>query len=215
MGGTSERCWIATVSVRRAGSTTDDDRVVFASEAGALSIPADRIRAKGRLRPGTMLVVNTTQGRLLHDDDVLEELASLRPYAALGCRTACLRRHAGRVRAGKHRQSTRRLRLRMFGYTREDLNMVLAPMAAAGEEPIGSMGNDAPLAVLSDRPQVLYSYFRQLFAQVTNPAIDPIRERVVMSLGVNLGAIGNILDETPQHARQDPPRAPGARRRVV
>src|SRR4030095_1516347 len=91
---------------------------------------------------------------------------------------------------------------RAFGYTTDELKMVLAPMASAGEEPAGSMGNDTPLAVLSTRPQLLFSYFRQLFAQVTNPAIDPIREQLVMSLAMNLGPQGNLLEETAEHAKQ-------------
>jgi glutamate synthase (NADPH) large chain len=177
---------------------TSDDRVVLASEAGALDVPADRIRAKGRLRPGTMLVVNTTQGRLLLDDDIQTELAERRPYARWILEQ---RRPIGASASADHESSALLDRLLQFGYTREEMRVILAPMAATGEEPIGSMGNDAPIAPLASRPQLLYSYFRQLFAQVTNPAIDPIRERVVMSLALPLGPVGNILDEAPEHAR--------------
>ncbi|MFL5561380.1 MAG: glutamate synthase large subunit [Gemmatimonadaceae bacterium] len=180
---------------------TDDDFVVLASEAGALTVASDRIRTKGRLEPGRMLVVNTLHGKLLDDESVKAELASLRPY----------RRWISEQRiaipttpdVAKQREASELARLqRAFGYTREALKMVLAPMAETGEEAVGSMGNDAPLAVLSFRPQLLFNYFRQQFAQVTNPAIDPIREQLVMSLGSFLGAQGNLLDESEEHARQ-------------
>ncbi len=181
---------------------TDDDVVVLASEAGALEIDNDRIRTKGRLNPGQMLIVNTVTGRILTNADLKSELGSLRPY----------RRWINEQRAPINAaavsydalESTVPLvqRQRAFGYTREELKTILAPMAETGEEAIGSMGTDTPLAVLSDRPQLLFSYFRQLFAQVTNPAIDPIREQLVMSLGMFLGPQGNLLDEKPEHARQ-------------
>ena len=180
---------------------TNDDLVVLASEAGALPFPPEKIRAKGRLQPGKMLLVNTTQGRILDDVELKEELASLRPYR----RWVADQRVPLPAPAGEEPPidaETLIARQRAFGYTAEELRMVLAPMAGSGEEPVGSMGNDTPLAVLSDRPQLLFAYFRQLFAQVTNPAIDPIRERVVMSLGMNVGPQGNLLDETPEHARQ-------------
>ncbi len=185
---------------------TDDDWVVLSSEAGALPIEAHRIRAKGRLQPGKMLIVNTTLGRLLSDDDVLAELASKRPYARLVAEQRLdlgsgSGSGSGSGTAGLEDVATPR-RLRLFGYTREELSMVLAPMAISGEEAIGSMGTDTPLAVLSEQPQLLFSYFKQLFAQVTNPAIDPIRERVVMSLVGFLGPQGNLLDETPQQTRR-------------
>ncbi|HEY1951418.1 MAG TPA: glutamate synthase central domain-containing protein, partial [Gemmatimonadaceae bacterium] len=180
---------------------TADDLVVLSSEAGALPVPVSDIRAKGRLEPGRMLVVNTTQGKILDDEAIKTELAMVRPY----------RRWVAEQRV--EGSGTSRLPLtaslvprptlqRAFGYTADELKMVLGPMALAGEEPAGSMGNDTPLAVLSQRPQLLFSYFRQMFAQVTNPAIDPIREQLVMSLAMNLGPQGNLLEETPEHARQ-------------
>jgi len=208
---------------------TADDLVVLASEAGALPIPVSEIRAKGRLEPGRMLVVNTTQGRILDDEQVKTELASVRPYrrwvaeervelealtATAGTATERVPDASG-VESGVQKlrldgslsdQSKRRLPLhllqRAFGYTADELKMVLGPMALAGEEPAGSMGNDTPLAVLSRRPQLVFSYFRQMFAQVTNPAIDPIREQLVMSLAMNLGPQGNLLEETAEHAKQ-------------
>jgi glutamate synthase domain-containing protein 2/glutamate synthase domain-containing protein 1/glutamate synthase domain-containing protein 3 len=181
---------------------TDDDVVVLASEAGALELKSDRIRTKGRLEPGRMLIVNTTLGRLRDDEEVKAELASLRPYRRwVEEQRVALPASPVAVSAPRIAASLARLQ-RAFGYTREELRMILAPMAETGEEAVGSMGDDAPLAVLSERPQLLFSYFRQLFAQVTNPAIDPIREQLVMSLGVFLGPQANLLDEKPEHARQ-------------
>src|SRR5450759_1322733 len=205
---------------------TSDDLVVLASEAGAVAIPVEIVRAKGRLEPGKMLVVNTTQGRILDDEALKTELASVRPYgrwvaeqrinlaelvAKNGANELQLREERdarGQLQVARseteHDDRTLSLQLlqRAFGYTADELKMVLGPMADAGEEPAGSMGNDTPLAVLSRRPQLLSSYFRQLFAQVTNPAIDPIREQLVMSLAMNLGPQSNLLDETAEHAKQ-------------
>ena len=215
---------------------TSDDLVVLASEAGAVAIPVQNIRAKGRLEPGKMLVVNTTQGRILDDEALKTELASVRPYRRWIAEerielSTLISKQQGQLR--EERDAISRLQLReerdprsqltedgrpetlhddralslharqrAFGYTADELKMVLGPMADAGEEPAGSMGNDTPLAVLSRRPQLLFSYFRQMFAQVTNPAIDPIREQLVMSLAMNLGPQCNLLDETAEHAKQ-------------
>ena len=181
---------------------TDDDFVVLASEAGALPVANHRVRTKGRLEPGRMLIVNTTQGRVLNDDDVKAALASLRPYRRWIDEQRVALAGAELVSTAT-RDAASLVRLqRTFGYTREELKMLLGPMAETGEEAIGSMGNDTPLAVLSERPQLLFSYFRQLFAQVTNPAIDPIREQLVMSLGIFLGPQANLLDEKPEQAKQ-------------
>jgi glutamate synthase domain-containing protein 2/glutamate synthase domain-containing protein 1/glutamate synthase domain-containing protein 3 len=181
---------------------TDDDVVVLASEAGALEIDTGRIRTKGRLNPGQMLIVNTVTGRILENTDLKSELGSLRPYRRwIAEQRAPIDAAAVSYDVPKSPVPLVQ-RQRAFGYTREELKTILAPMAETGEEAIGSMGTDTPLAVLSDRPQLLFSYFRQLFAQVTNPAIDPIREQLVMSLGMFLGPQGNLLDEKPEHARQ-------------
>jgi glutamate synthase (ferredoxin) len=180
---------------------TNDDLVVLASEAGALPFSADNIRVKGRLQPGRMLLVNTTQGRIIEDTELKEELTSLRPYRRWIAEQRVPLPELGAESKTPNPEWLVR-RQRAFGYTTEELRMVLAPMAAHAEEPVGSMGNDTPLAVLSDRPQLLFAYFKQVFAQVTNPAIDPIRERLVMSLKMPLGGQGNLLDETPEHARQ-------------
>jgi glutamate synthase (NADPH) large chain len=189
---------------------TADDLVVLASEAGALAIPVDDIRAKGRLEPGRMLVVNTTQGRILDDEALKMEMASVRPYRRwvaeqrIDLAALMVRREAARHADSAQPEHSLPLltRQRAFGYSADELKMILGPMADAGEEPAGSMGNDTPLAVLSARPQLLSSYFRQLFAQVTNPAIDPIREQLVMSLAMNLGPQRNLLAESVEHAKQ-------------
>ena len=182
---------------------TADDLVVLASEAGALPIATERIRAKGRLEPGRMFVVNTTTGQVLDDEAVKTELAMVRPY---GRWVAEHRVSIEDLKTTEHRPVQLPLSLfqrqRLFGYTADEIKMVLGPMADAAEEPAGSMGNDTPLAVLSDRPQLLFSYFRQMFAQVTNPAIDPMREQLVMSLAMNLGPQGNLLEVGAEHARQ-------------
>ncbi|MGI8402693.1 MAG: glutamate synthase large subunit [Gemmatimonadaceae bacterium] len=196
---------------------TADDFVVLSSEAGALDIPVANIRAKGRLEPGKMLVVNTTQGRILDDEAIKTELASVRPYrrwvaeqridleTLVADRNAAIQGEGAALetdRADSEHSMPLMARQQIFGYTADELKMVLGPMAEAGEEPAGSMGNDTPLAVLSRRPQLLSSYFRQMFAQVTNPAIDPIREQLVMSLAMNLGPQHNLLEETAEHAKQ-------------
>ena len=182
---------------------TDDDRVILASEAGALEVAPERIRSKGRLQPGRMLVVNTTQGRVLDDEAVKAELVSLRPYGRwIGEQQLPLGTSAHPGESAAIDGTALAAQQAVFGYTIEEQRMLLAPMAAAGEEAAGSMGNDAPLAVLSRRPQLLFSYFKQLFAQVTNPPIDPIREQLVMSLRVPLGARGNLLAESPTQAAQ-------------
>ncbi len=181
---------------------TDDDFVILASEAGALPVDVENVRSKGRLRPGNMLLVNTTQGRIVDGDELKGELAGLHPYRRwitterLPLETSSASRRSRLTGDALARQQI------AHGYTSEELDMVLAPMASTGEEPVGSMGNDAPIAALSQRPQLLFNYFRQLFAQVTNPAIDPIREQLVMSLGLNLGPTPNVLDAAPEAARQ-------------
>ena len=194
---------------------TADDFVILSSEAGALPVAVDNIRAKGRLEPGKMLVVNTTQGRILDDEAIKMELASTRPYRRWVSEQRIdleelLKERGERCQFEVERAQSEHpdhavplvVQQRAFGYTVDELKMVLGPMADAGEEPAGSMGNDTPLAVLSKRPQLLFSYFRQMFAQVTNPAIDPIREQLVMSLAMNLGPQGNLLEETAEHAKQ-------------
>ena len=179
---------------------THDDLVVMASETGVLDIAPERIKTKGRLQPGKMFLVDTVEGRIVSDKEIKHRLAGRQPYGEwLRENQITLDQlpEPSRVHASDH--DTILCRQRAFGYTDEDLRMILEPMASAGEEPVGSMGTDTPLACLSDRPQPLFNYFKQLFAQVTNPPIDPIREEMVMSLVSYIGTERNILEETPEN----------------
>jgi glutamate synthase (NADPH/NADH) large chain len=180
---------------------TDDGMVVMASEAGVLDIPEERIVKKWRLDPGRLLLVDTVAGAILDDGACKRQLAGRHPYAEW-IRAGTI--HLDELDRGGAPQEpdsgSVRIRQHLFGWTDEDLRLIVAPMAARGEEPVGSMGNDAPLAVLSRRPQPLFAYFKQLFAQVTNPPIDPIREASVMSLVCSLGAGGNLLEQGPAQA---------------
>ncbi|AKP87762.1 glutamate synthase-related protein [Achromobacter ruhlandii] len=176
---------------------TDDDMVILASEAGTLSIPENRIVKKWRLQPGKMFLIDLEQGRIIDDAEIKLQLANSRPYRQwierLQIKLESL--PAPRQAAVATQSSVSLLdRQQAFGWTQEDYKFILEPMASTGEEVIGSMGNDAPLAVLSDRAKPFYNYFRQLFAQVTNPPIDPIREQMVMSLVSFIGPKPNLLD---------------------
>ena len=176
---------------------TDDDMVILASEAGTLSIPENRIVKKWRLQPGKMFLIDLEQGRIIDDAEIKLQLANSRPYRQwierLQIKLESL--PAPRQAAVATQSSVSLLdRQQAFGWTQEDYKFILEPMASTGEEVIGSMGNDAPLAVLSDRAKPFYNYFRQLFAQVTNPPIDPIREQLVMSLVSFIGPKPNLLD---------------------
>ena len=179
---------------------TDDDLVVLASEAGVLDVPPENVRQKGRLQPGKMFLVDTTEGRIVSDREIKRRLAIRQPYAEWLKQwqiTLDQLPEPSRMHASDH--GTIVARQRVFGYTDEDIKMILEPMAASGEEPVGSMGTDTPLACLSDRPQPLFNYFKQLFAQVTNPPIDPIREEMVMSLISYIGTERNILAESAEN----------------
>ncbi|MGE5113259.1 MAG: glutamate synthase large subunit [Acidobacteriaceae bacterium] len=179
---------------------TNDDLVVLASEAGVLNIPPENVKRKGRLRPGRMFLVDTVAGRIVTDREIKESLAARQPYGEwLKENQITLEQLPEPYRVLGPDHDTIRCRQRAFGYTEEELRMILEPMANKGEEPIGSMGTDTPLACLSDRPQLLFNYFKQLFAQVTNPPIDPIREEMVMSLTSYIGTERNILEETPRN----------------
>ncbi len=172
---------------------TDDDYVVMASEVGVLDIPERRIVKKWRLQPGKMLLVDLEQGRIIDDAELKRTLATAKPYRAWIDRSRIALEDLPEPAPPQESEVSLLDRQQAFGYTQEDLKVVLAPMAQAGEEAIGSMGNDAALPVLSNRPKVLYNYFKQLFAQVTNPPIDPIREELVMSLVTFIGARPNLL----------------------
>ena len=182
---------------------TTDGLAIIASEAGVVEFPPEKIRKKGRLRPGHMFLVDTGEGREISDNEVKSKIARQKPYRRwLEENRIELRGLFDTPKLVKTKPRTIAQRMRVFGYTREELQMILTPMAANGQEPVGSMGNDTPLAVLSDKPKLLFNYFKQLFAQVTNPAIDPLREGLVMSLMVFTGKKRNLLAETPQHCRQ-------------
>jgi glutamate synthase (NADPH/NADH) large chain len=174
---------------------TDDDLVVMASESGVLPIPENKIVKKWRLQPGKMFLIDLEQGRIVDDEELKNQSPTPSPTASGSTTCACAGRVSAPSDAGPSAFKESLLdRQQAFGYTQEDIKFLLAPMAINGEEGIGSMGNDSPLAVLSDKNKPLYNYFKQLFAQVTNPPIDPIREAIVMSLNSFIGPKPNLLD---------------------
>ncbi len=181
---------------------TDDGLVVLASEAGVLDIPSEHVVRRGRLQPGRMFLVDTAAGRLVSDEEIKSDLAAAEPYADW--------LHAGMVRLAdlperehiSHTAASVARRQRTFGYTEEELRIILAPMARTGYEALGSMGTDSPIAVLSEKPRLLFDYFTQQFAQVTNPPLDAIREELVTSLATSIGPEANLLSATASHARQ-------------
>ncbi|HEY3332028.1 MAG TPA: glutamate synthase large subunit [Capsulimonadaceae bacterium] len=180
---------------------TKDDLVIMASEAGVLEIEPERILQKGRLQPGRMFLVDTTEGRIVSDEEIKNKIAGEHPYREwLNEHLVDLAKLPEEPVLPVEPHDTIIQRQQAFGYTFEDLRKLMTPMAASGIEATGSMGNDSPLAVLSDKPQNLYSYFKQLFAQVTNPPIDCIREEIITSTGVTIGAEGNLIDPKPESA---------------
>ena len=178
---------------------TTDDRVIMASETGVLPVDPAKIKEKGRLQPGKMFIVDLEQGRIISDDELKQNICSQKPYAEwlnkYKIRLDELPEPRVMFTHLEHDQIFKYQKA--FGYSTEDIDTIIAPMALDGKEPVGSMGSDVPLAILSDQPQHLSSYFKQLFAQVTNPPIDPIRERLVMSLATFAGNNGNLLAEDP------------------
>ncbi len=179
---------------------TKDDLLIMASETGVLQVKPEDVRYKGRLQPGRMLLADTVEGRIIPDEEIKERLWSRQPYAQwIRENQIKLDDLAEPTRFHPSDQDSIVTRQRAFGYTEEEIRMLMLPMAVEGQEPVGSMGTDTPLACLSDKPQPLFNYFKQLFAQVTNPAIDPIREELVMSLTSYIGTERNILEETPQN----------------
>jgi glutamate synthase (NADPH/NADH) large chain len=182
---------------------TADNRVVMASEAGVLDIPPDQIVAKGRLQPGRMFLVDTAEQRIVSDDELKKRVASEHPYDQW-VRDWLVRLTElpppPRVIEPDHETVLRRQEV--FGYTAEDVRMIINAMAMTGTDPVGAMGNDQALAVLSEKPQLLYSYFKQLFAQVTNPPIDAIREEIITATEMAIGPEGNLLEPEPQAAHQ-------------
>jgi glutamate synthase domain-containing protein 2/glutamate synthase domain-containing protein 1/glutamate synthase domain-containing protein 3 len=179
---------------------THDDLLIMASESGVLPVNPEDVKAKGRLQPGKMLLADLERGRIIPDDELKSILAERQPYGEwLKENQITIEKLPAPSRVLGSDHATILSRQRAFGYTEEDLKMLMLPMAVNGEEAVGSMGTDTPLACLSDKPQPLFNYFKQLFAQVTNPPIDSIREELVMSLTSYIGNERNILDETPQH----------------
>jgi glutamate synthase (NADPH) large chain len=178
---------------------TTDDRVIMASETGVLPIKPELIKEKGRLQPGKMFVVDLEEGRIISDEEIKQKICSQKPYNQWLNKYKIRLEELPQPRVMfTHLEHDEVFKYqKAFGYTTEDLEALITPMAVEGKEPVGSMGNDVPLAVLSDQPQHLSSYFKQLFAQVTNPPIDPIRERLVMSLATFVGNNGSLLEEDP------------------
>ncbi len=181
---------------------TKSGLVIMASEVGVLDIAPSDIKVSGRLKPGRIFFIDTELGRIIDDDELKKEVSGKRPYKNWNS-TNLVNLDNILSTGGKTAPNCDITeRLKAFGYTREDLKFIIKPMAEEGKEPVGSMGNDTPHAVLSLKPQLLYSYFKQLFAQVTNPAIDPIREEIVMSLDTFIGPGWNILEDIPKHSHK-------------
>ena len=187
---------------------TKDGLVVMASEVGVLDIAPENVLHKGRLQPGRMFLVDTEKGRIIADEEIKEGMAARKPYRQWLDENLVQLSELPEPKdlPPACDADTLLTRQQVFGYTLEDLRILMAPMAVNGQEAVGSMGNDTPLAVLSDRPQLLFNYFKQLFAQVTNPPIDPIREELVMSLMTTIGA-------EQQPVRRDAGALPPARAR--
>ncbi|MDY2642564.1 MAG: glutamate synthase large subunit [Mediterranea sp.] len=181
---------------------TKNDTMVVASEVGVMDFEPADIKEKGCLQPGKILLVDTQEGKIYYDGELKRQLAEAKPYRSW---LAANRIELDELKSGRkvaHSVSHYEANLRAFGYTKEDVEKIITPMAQQGAEPISAMGNDTPLAVLSDKPQLLFNYFRQQFAQVTNPPIDPIREELVMSLTEYIGAVGmNILTPNESHCK--------------
>jgi glutamate synthase (NADPH/NADH) large chain len=182
---------------------THDDRVVMASEVGVLPIEPDNVKFKGRLQPGKMFLVDFDQGRMIPDEEVKHEFASRQPYHQWlsNQRISLAQLEPGQEAHGFNQQDLMP-RMRAFGYTSETMQFMLLPLVKEGRDPVGSMGNDAALACMSDKSRMIYDYFKQLFAQVTNPAIDSIREEVVMSLQCYIGPEKNLLESSEEHAHR-------------
>ncbi len=182
---------------------TKDDLVIMASEVGVLDVAPERILQKGRLQPGRMFLIDTEQGRIVADEEIKEAVAGERPYRQwLNENLVSLEKLPEAPHAHELDHQTVLLRQQAFGYTYEDLRLLMAPMGQDGVEAVGSMGTDTPLAVLSNKPQLLYNYFKQLFAQVTNPPIDCIREEIITSTETTIGAERNLLLPEPESCKQ-------------
>ncbi len=179
---------------------TSDEQVIMASEVGVLDVPQEKIVRKWRLQPGKMFLVDLVEGRIVDDEEIKQSLSRRKPYREWLNKYHIVLPEAKSYGIQNATENLVKVQ-KAFGYTEEDLEVILKPMAEKGEEPVGSMGNDTPLAVLSYRPQLLFNYFKQLFAQVTNPPLDSIREKVVMTLEADIGREGNLLEENPEDCR--------------
>jgi len=182
---------------------TKNDLIVMASETGVQDFPAEEIAAKGRLRPGKLLLVDTQEGRIIPDEEIKSKISNQKPYTKWVEKNRITFNQIQPKRPVKiqfHPDELHQMHL-IFGYNREDIENILIPMVDDHKEPVGSMGTDTPIAVFSEKPQRLFNYFKQVFAQVTNPAIDPIREKLVMTLTSYIGREGSLLEETPEHCR--------------
>ena len=183
---------------------TKDDLVIMASEVGVLDVPPERVLEKRRLQPGRMFLVDTSEGRIISDEEIKQQMAAAQPYGNWLKENLVRFNDLPEVKdkepAVDHAATLQRLQA--FGYNFEDLRVNIGPMAQNSIQPVGSMGTDTPLAVLSDKPQLLYNYFKELFAQVTNPPIDPIREELITSTTLTIGSEGNLVNPGPQSCRQ-------------
>ncbi|MDB5391898.1 MAG: gltB, partial [Planctomycetaceae bacterium] len=183
-------------------TVTNDDFIIMSSEAGVLPIDPTNVKQKGRLQPGRMFLVDTAQGRIIEDAEIKRGFATRQPWQQWIKEQVVRLEDLPDADGIPSDPLTLLTRQQVFGYTLEDLRIIMAPMALTGVEALGSMGNDTPLAVLSNKPQLLYTYFKQLFAQVTNPPLDGIREEIVTSAAISVGAECDLFEETPEHCHQ-------------
>ncbi len=184
-------------------SVTKDGFVIMSSETGVIEIKPENVEYHGRLEPGKMFLVDMNQGRIINDEEIKEDIVSKRPYKEwLDKNLVHLRDIPAKKGPIKHEEDDLIKRQVAFGYTEEDLRVIIQPMAQAGKEPIGSMGNDSPIAILSEKPQLIYNYFKQLFAQVTNPPLDGIREKLITDISLTLGSDVNLFEDNEDQCRK-------------
>jgi glutamate synthase (ferredoxin) len=184
-------------------TVTKSGNVIMSSETGVVDIKPENVRFHGRLEPGKMFLVNMNEGRIVNDEEIKEEIASRHPYRKwLNENLVHLKAISAKKGPIKYNEIDLTKRKVVFGYTQEDLSTIIRPMAQLGKEPIGSMGSDTPIAILSERPQLIYNYFKQLFAQVTNPPLDGIREELITDISLTLGSDVNLFDISPEHCKK-------------
>ena len=182
-------------------TVTKDGYVVMSSETGVLEIEPANVEMHGRLEPGKMFLVNMDEGRIVEDEEIKKIITSKKPYEKWVNDNLTLLKNIPYNKKIEHEEKESfETRMRIFGYTQEDISTIISPMLISGKEAIGSMGTDTPLAVLSDKPQLLFNYFKQLFAQVTNPPLDGIREEIVTDISLTLGKEFNLFEISDKHA---------------